>query len=372
MVYDRRSALWRDGVEAMTDAQGRYRLTGLPKGPAYTLFLEPGAGLPYTKATFQVPAGSPTFDPVSFDIALKRGILVRGRVTDKATGQPVWGMVTPFTFVDNPHVNEYPGYANSEETYTNVNNDGRYEVVILPGRGILACWSDTSRYRRSVGARAIKGYQPEELGGSFDTRPSTCIVDYYHVLAEVNLDPGAESATVDLQVDPGRTLTVKAIDPEGKPIGGTTVSGLIDMAQFEMEQESPTIEIYALDPQRPRRVTIKHARRKLVGQIVIKGDETKPLTVRLQSWGTIAGRVVDDDGRPRSPLAVYSSGPPIFIGRDGKFRIDGLVPGLKYGASVREGGKFPGDIFHDVIVVPGEVKDLGDVKVIPPRPRADS
>ena len=49
-----------------------------------------------------MPADSPAFEPVTFDIALKRGILVRGRVTDKATGQPVPGYVNAYTFRDNP------------------------------------------------------------------------------------------------------------------------------------------------------------------------------------------------------------------------------------------------------------------------------
>ena len=179
MVSERRSSLWREGVEATTDAQGRYRLTGLPKGPAYTLFLEPGTGLPYTKATFHVTAKSPAFDAVTFDITLKRGILVRGRVTDKATGQPVWGLITPFTFVNNPHVDKYPGYADSEETYARVDNDGRYELVTLPGRGILACWSDASRYRRGVARRRSRDTTPSWVrdsstrGRAFATRTTT-------------------------------------------------------------------------------------------------------------------------------------------------------------------------------------------------------
>ncbi len=45
MVFTERSRVWQTGVEARTDAQGRYRLTGLTKGPAYRLFVEPGAGL---------------------------------------------------------------------------------------------------------------------------------------------------------------------------------------------------------------------------------------------------------------------------------------------------------------------------------------
>ena len=34
---------------------------------------------------------------------------------------------------------------------------------------------------------------------------------------------------MDLQVDPGRTLTVTVVDPEGKPVGGTMAIGLTDL-----------------------------------------------------------------------------------------------------------------------------------------------
>ena len=65
--------------------------------------------------------------------------------------------------------------------------------------------------------------------GAFNTLPLICNVHDYHVLAEVNLDPKAESATLDLQVDPGRSLTVDAVDPEGQPVGGTKATGLTDL-----------------------------------------------------------------------------------------------------------------------------------------------
>ena len=43
-VYKERSRIPAQGVEATTDAQGRYRLTGLNKAPAYRLFVESGRG----------------------------------------------------------------------------------------------------------------------------------------------------------------------------------------------------------------------------------------------------------------------------------------------------------------------------------------
>ena len=370
------------GVEATTDAQGRYRLSGLTKGSSYRVFVEPGEGLPYIKANLLASADSPGLEPVMFDIALKRGVVICGRVTDKATGQPVPGFVHAFTFY-NPLVDEFPGYEGMP-TYAYIKDDGRYETVAMPGRGIIACHSDSRRYRGGIGAEAIEGYDPKVQ--RFETRPAGFHVSNYHVLAEVNFEPRSESMTVDLQVDPGRTITLTTVDLEGKPIGETKVTGIGDLHRTtESEQASPTIEILALDPSKPRRVTITHVGRKLIGSVYLKGDETIPLTVRLQPWGTITGRIVDDDGQPRGGIGLWSAGglePPadqgilpggdrgegVWIGPDGRFRFERLVPGLKYGASAMDGVIMPiGELFQDVTVAPGEVKDLGDLKVIPPR-----
>jgi RNA polymerase sigma factor (sigma-70 family) len=350
------------GVEATTDTRGHYLLTGLPRAMAYELAIEPGEGLPYPHFELEVPADSRGLGPVPFDIALKRGIWVRGRVTDKASGRPVGGFVVAHAFADNPHLREFPGYVADLSNLTLIKDDGRYEVVALPGRNIIACRSDGGRYRAGVGATTIKGYDPKRAGvGGFNTI-GMCTVDEYNVFADVDLDPRAESATVDLQVDPGRTLTVTAVDPEGRPIGGTKATGLTDLlGSGPYEQVSPTFEVRALDPSRPRRVTVSHAGRKLAGSIDLKGGETGPMTVRLQPWGTITGRIVDDDGQPRGGLELFG----IRIGRDGRFRIEGLVPGRKYEASAVEGFRGIGKVFRDVTVAPGETKDLGDLKVIP-------
>ena len=60
------------GIEAVTDAQGRYRLMGLPKASAYRLAVEQEEGKPYPRTSYRVRADTPAFEPVRFDIALKR------------------------------------------------------------------------------------------------------------------------------------------------------------------------------------------------------------------------------------------------------------------------------------------------------------
>ena len=351
-------------IETTTDAQGRYRLTGPAQTSFYRLIVEQAEGKLYPKVSFEVPARSPALEPVTFDLALKRGIVIRGRVTDKATGQPAPGFIEAFTFRDNPATADYPGYSGTE---TYIKDDGRYEVVGLPGRNLIACRSEMRRYRGAFGAEKIRG----EKTPGFDPQ-------YYHALAEINIDSKAESATLDLQLDPGRSLTVNVVDPEGRPIGGTRVKGVTDLHSnfLEYEQESPTIAIHGLDPSKPRRVIVTHAGRRLIGTVYLKGNEAGPLTLRLQPWGTITGRVVDDDGQPLKGLEINSIDgsdvlgilpDDVWVGSDGRFRVERLVPGLEYGASASN-RMVQGELFRGVTVAPGEVKVLGDLKVIPPKP----
>jgi hypothetical protein len=170
------------------------------------------------------------------------------------------------------------------------------------------------------------------------------------------------------------------IDPEGQPVSGTKASGLIDLfSDIPYQQESPTMEVRALDPSKPRRVTITHAGRKLIGSVFLKGDETGTLTVWLQPWGTIQGRIIDDEGQPRKRIQVSNIDGSFpkrpaeqgilpgdgRIDSAGRFRVEGLIPGLKYGATAAQGNTFLGEVFRDVTVASGEVKDLGNVKVVP-------
>ena len=386
--YYRRPA---EPVEATTDAEGRYRLDGLPVAPAYRLIPSPRPDLPYPEGSFRAPAETPPPGPVAFDFALKRGIVVRGRIIDKVTGRPVRGTVNYRALTGNPHVGEFPGFSQAVDMPSaSTRDDGLYEIIALPGPGLFAVKNFENRYRAATGLEAIRGYDAGMKGFNTVTVPIHA-GDYNH-FAETNFDPKAGPATVDLPLDPGRSVAIRVVDPQGRSLGGTKAfsKGYLVWPRG-VDQESTSFEVHDLDPTQSRRMTLTHADRKLAGTVLLKGGEPGPATVRLAPWGTLAGRIVDDEGQPRKDIGFMSSDRltardskpgdaddrgtlPAGMARvpdDGRFRIEGLVPGLKYGAYAIERGRGLGYVFRDAIVAPGEVKDLGDLKIQPASPRGD-
>ena len=143
----------------------------------------------------------------------------------------------------------------------------------------------------------------------FQHAPHFLIPGAHAIVAEVVVDPKAESMTLDLQADPGRSVQVEVVGPDGAPIGDTKVKGLHELFQTgPSPQPSSSFEVYALDPSRPRRVVVMHEGRKLIGTTLLKGDETGPVTIKLAALGSVAGRIVDDEGRPRKGMFIGSPG----------------------------------------------------------------
>src|SRR5262249_7414136 len=151
------------------------------KGEKYEVFLFPGAGQPYCNATFVEPAGTPGLEPATIDLRLKRGVLVRGRLTDKRTGEPIKeAMVQSFALRDNPRIGEYPGFRNSYPTTVSTDDDGRFEIAALPGRGMLGVYTASGRYLRGVGAEA---FQEKGSRASLPAYPGFPFANGFNLLA---------------------------------------------------------------------------------------------------------------------------------------------------------------------------------------------
>ena len=95
--------------------------------------------------------------------------------------------------------------------------DGRFEVVGLPGRGLIAVRDEGDRYLPASGLEKIPGYDAKNQ--LFRTVPNV-LGTWHAVIAEVDAAPGSEEVTLGLTADPGRSLAVEVVGPDGTPWAG--------------------------------------------------------------------------------------------------------------------------------------------------------
>jgi hypothetical protein len=326
-------------------------------------------------------------------------------VFDAETNQPLVGEISYYFFGNRELEAAIPGlraaYVDGRY-WTNAN--GEFRVPVLPSRGILAFRDSGSlpngdnvdRFPRGFGANAIEG--AEELGGTkmFPTAPSYLIPANYTRVAEVHPMDGEETVRVDMPLLASRPITLRAVDEEAKPVGKFQVYGASERAGWQ-QTEGPQFEIVDLLPGEQRKVFVYHRDRNLVGGGIVKHGTEETVQIELTRAGSIEGRLVDADGEPITDAsltahyeklgsgdnsAIWAPHPRLTanptnipVDKQGRFRLEGLIPGWSYHARASAPRKMGSDVrstvigspFEDLQVEPGEHKDLGDVVVERPQ-----
>jgi hypothetical protein len=362
---------------ATTDDQGRYRLLGTPKSKQYHL----GAAGGRYFGSSKIVNDTAGLEPITADFEMEGGLLIHGRLTDKITGRPVPGTIYYVPRAHNPHLKDYPGFALVSTSTAPVEKDGTFAVPAIPGQGLLC-----SRAADDYFARA-------ELAGSPDEIPVLLQIIPFHAIVPINVsekDPKTQAC--DLALDPGRTLRGRVYGWDGKPVAGLYAAGLtaapsaLNGSPSKPKLDGTDFEAVALDPRRPRTLVFWQEEKKIGKAVLTRGDEPAPLVVRLEPLGAVAGLLVDDEGRPQPgarvetrysrrqtttlPVELGKGIPGIFpsalplpqatTGSDGRFRVEGLIAGLKYDIFIKR-GKTDRSLVEDLSVSGGECKDLGTV-----------
>jgi len=274
---------------ARADAEGRYRLEGLAEGP-WRIGLG-AAGHVGQSELVRVDAGALRRS----DVALARGAIVRGRVTDGRTGEPIAGARVSFPLV------EIEALADAE---------GRYVAAGLPAAGHAAGQALSA----SLSAPGYGAFQFPVAG----------------------LTP--EGREQDFFLLPGRRVRGRVVDAGGAPVPGAHVvagSSYVDGAGILQEDwpaavTDPAGRFELADLRAEARHTLvvvaeRHATavldlpiEELALGVLELGD------VELERPGRIAGRVVDGAGRGVGGATVRLSGEPD--------RRDDLGPARETGA----------------------------------------
>jgi protocatechuate 3,4-dioxygenase beta subunit len=390
-------------ARTVTDADGRYRLTGLPLGDN-TIMVLPAEKSRHLIAGFYAQTKA-SDQPLTCDVELTQGILVRGRVSDSRTGKPLSGTVQYFAFNNNPHLREARGFAVVDHNmYYRTDDDGKYEIPVLPGNGILTFnVDDHEHYARGAGSEVLTGPKTVTNGTFFHTAPYHVTAGNFHLLKGLDLAADAEDLDLDLSLASGVTFTARLRTSDGQPLADYYIYGEQSYGGWHNKRSGETIEVKGYLPEEGRRVMIYHPERNLVGLTDVTGPAPQNLDIELRPGGAIRGRVVDEGGQPLEDLQLYAKvldfytgkreqspeslkdrgeflaiidGLPLRTGKDGRFEISGLMPGLKYtggvtGTDTMNGRRYiaeRGLIFNDVTIDPGQTKDLGDLQIKPRQP----
>jgi hypothetical protein len=338
-----------------SDERGRYRVW-TSKRTQYELYVDPSSerGLLPRAIELLDKDGSA---PIRVDIDLYHGVVVAGRLIDKATGKGVQGFVHFTPLGDTEKVAKKLGYQAWRET-SKTDGDGRFRLITPPGNGFLAAAVHVKVAR--LGGGPINPYKQASIDPADRSRltikkdrtgrlylglPSGFSSRLESACKMLDVPQGATAATCDLFVDPGKSLIVKVQDPEGKPLAGAAVAGVMVDQMMEISLDTDECPVYGLDPDVPRRLLIFHQARNLAATMTVRGDETEPIVARLLPAGTMVGRLIDADGQPVAdtwiePDFQTSEAQGLYLDlshkrkqvrtdKDGRFRMAGVIPDSK-------------------------------------------
>jgi hypothetical protein len=399
----------------VTDEKGRFTITGLdPRISEWdktyrTIVAAATPGLPYETAWVEAKGDAELL------IECRRGIPYRLRLVDEQ-GRPVEAKVT---YVDvQPNADVVHDEVIWPVSWAARKADGTYEGFVLPGPGAVLVQTRWSlNYRpahvdpKAFFAPGRANWTEEEQISAYGTHDilTTCHGRYigttyrgptvdqrdYSAIVLVNPPPNSGPLELSATVVRDRPRRVSLVDPDGKPVAGVEMQDQIQWPAFALRTQKwvagvqtrrtnlrdASFPLRGLHPDRVQHITFVKEDRQLLGLLVARGDGDTPYTVRMQPWGTVTGRILDANGKPHSGAyitiqtdhAEFSAQTGGEADAKGRFRAEGIFPGLSYSASMFRGrldfAPLAGMPAEKLVLRPGEVRDLGDIRI---KPAADA
>jgi RNA polymerase sigma factor (sigma-70 family) len=301
------------------DGQGRFRIN-LPPGKWFNVTASAPVGQPYLtpRQTFEWPRGAVKH---ARDIKLPRGVLVRGKITEAASGQPVAGAGVQYEPCPGQNPKVRTDVLRGWQDMVVSGADGVFQIVVQPGPGHLLISGPTQEFiHQEIGSNIISAGRPGGLR--------------YYPDGLVKLDLPAKSGTKEVAVTLRRGVTVEGrlLGPDGKPVARALLFHRLHVAGFDLMWRFPvkvsdarfavqgcdpkgTYPVYFLDPQNQWGATV-----------TISGKQAgQPVTVRLARCGRAQARFLDPEGKPLKSSRLRLS--PTMIITPGRRRFDDRAAG---------------------------------------------
>jgi RNA polymerase sigma factor (sigma-70 family) len=372
--------------EFEADADGRFRAN--PETvDRYEVSVTAPEGQPYLGVSklFNWPKGAVEYP---LDLALPRGVVIRGKVTEEGSGKPVAG--ARISFGTRRTAGGQSGALNARAAS---GSDGSFQIAVMPRPGYLVVLGPSEDYvLREIDEEMV--YEGKPGGRRYSA----------HAFIACDVKPNSESLDVNVMLRSSKTVNGRVVGPDGQPIQDAWMisrvclspstsawlrwrglhHGSVKSGQFEIHGLDPDTEVpvYFLDPHHKLGATADFSGKSAAGGSV---------TVRLQPCGTAKARLVDSSGKPISGYRgshlismVVSPSDSVFRYQEatlasidtinyadspvsdalGRIVFPALVPGAPYHLAIF--GKAGTQSGKDFTVKPGETLDLGDFVIEKP------
>jgi hypothetical protein len=364
-------------LPATTDTQGRYRITGIAWDNPQGLFAQviPNAASGYLPDQHQRDGWPVGARELRWNLTLKKGRLLQGRVIDAGTKRPISGAAVT-------------GELQSHTVFTD--NEGHFSLSVDPGHRSLFVEGPTPDYQRVTVPRG----EVESTYGTY----------HPHGYARISVTAEGSIARLEVALKKGATIAAQAVDREGHPLRDVWVSGeslFVGLNHSGVGSGHCSLGSFrsaSFEPGRIYRLFFIQNERHLAGfaDLTARSEPTEPIAVMLRETARVRGKLLRADGLPdrRKGVLAYllltrdeiKLDPMDFLTDDrvlsygqaarlegglwqtktddqGAFEVDHLVAGVRNYLTFALSSKVVEYISLEPLR-PGEFRDLGTIKPI--------
>jgi len=373
-------------ISTTTDVDGRFRLTGLPKGQPKAekyrkqnrLMLRPTDDQPYLMRNVDVPIGQ-GLDEIEMTVELHRGVWIKGRVTDKTTGKPVAEVRMHYLpYRNNEFAQALPefdgGNVDGDQMRYQTDEHGEYRLVGLRGRAVVGAVSIATPFRGGIGYDRLRIPKDAKTPDLFYRNPWVPGPSWPNAMAEISPLKGTEEVQLDLELDPGALVEVRVVDEADQWVVGAELRDFPLHTPGVILTEAKTYEARSCFEGESRWIAVLHKERGIGKVIQVESEHITQgkIRIQLEPCAVVTGQLTDD-GRPLSGLTITPEILPskgvdarlaeVTTDINGRFQCT-LPPGCSYqfyaeGQGLEDSAFFAGEL----TIEPGKHIDLGTLKL---------